>query len=682
MLQHAPYKDISVGPVDENPQAVSFKIHIGFIRTKRRDGAEPEPPEDTEDEMPVQRVKQHKVWAYLYPARTPAASPEIHFHSFSVKGRYIGKEDGDKICKSMSGFAAAFGVPCCDKWSFSKLKALVKYYFLCRLAEKISENDANLMNYDIRITKTFKDNLVAVCREFQQGSERMSAAAPRVSAAGDSGSQDRTLSELPEGIFENDIVEVQSPLNVKSESSQPTNVPIQDARHDPTVDEKTMADLAELCSSEQAAEDELEKIKQEMEALEKRRVEKNGEREELKNRKRAAFQDMSAETAFILGHRLGCSYELIFSTSQTITNMVMLQAQHSLPHTPGTATAKENRSYANLCNELGEDLELLRYLPFKRATFQPQFELLGAADHRLLYGDMVDEKDQLWVYFTLVGGGQNYNKATGGTRMITFQTLKGAQNGEAPIRPQAVRDVALASGPFKMARDGFQIMAIAKYFFIKHGVDKHLQIPLSVATFKHDLIRACIDYRAIFKMAEAAKKSQAVTTAGTYGSAPSREASGAHISSRASSEMKRNRQPSQHSSEAPSTGASASKPQSSSRSSPSPVLNQLSQKATERFDSLDWEGLVDKYIEFQAEEEDLDQKIAQSEEERSNLAAQMVGLQARLDATTDHKSALMEEKYRIKAKKRLLQSSLSNEEQLEFCFEAGRRMGSKRVKRD
>jgi hypothetical protein len=112
--------------------------------------------------------------------------------------------------------------------------------------------------------------------------------------------------------------------------------------------------------------------------------------------------------------------------------------------------------------ELVEDVELLRYLPFKRATFQPQFELNGAADHRLLYGDMMEEKDQLWVYFTLLGGGQNYNKATRGNRMISFYTFKGAQNGETPIRPAAVRDVALASGPFKMARDGFQIMVRAK----------------------------------------------------------------------------------------------------------------------------------------------------------------------------------------------------------------------------
>jgi hypothetical protein len=108
--------------------------------------------------------------------------------------------------------------------------------------------------------------------------------------------------------------------------------------------------------------------------------------------------------------------------------------------------------------ELDEDVELLRYLPFKRTTFQPQFELHGAADHRLLYGDMKEEKDQLWIYFTLLGGGQTYNKVTGGNRMITFHTLKGAQNGAAPIRAQAVRNVALASGPFRMVRDWYQVM--------------------------------------------------------------------------------------------------------------------------------------------------------------------------------------------------------------------------------
>jgi hypothetical protein len=108
--------------------------------------------------------------------------------------------------------------------------------------------------------------------------------------------------------------------------------------------------------------------------------------------------------------------------------------------------------------ELDEDAELLKYLPYQRGTFQPQNELPGAAPDRLLYGDMMEEKDQLWVYFTLLGGGQNYNRETGGNRMLSFYTLKAAQNGGAPIRVSKIQELALSSSTFKQARDIFQIM--------------------------------------------------------------------------------------------------------------------------------------------------------------------------------------------------------------------------------
>lgn len=107
--------------------------------------------------------------------------------------------------------------------------------------------------------------------------------------------------------------------------------------------------------------------------------------------------------------------------------------------------------------ELGEDAELLKYLPYNRASFQPQYELQGAASERLLYGDMMEEKDQLWVYFTMLGGCQDHNK-DGGNRMLTFYTLKGARHGEAPIRLNNIQKVALASAPFKLVRNGFQIL--------------------------------------------------------------------------------------------------------------------------------------------------------------------------------------------------------------------------------
>jgi hypothetical protein len=73
---------------------------------------------------------------------------------------------------------------------------------------------------------------------------------------------------------------------------------------------------------------------------------------------------------------------------------------------------------------------------------------------------MMDEKDQLWAYFTLLGGSSGHNciKDTGGTRMITFYTIKGAQNGEKPVSPMEVQKAALAAAPFKLARNHWHVM--------------------------------------------------------------------------------------------------------------------------------------------------------------------------------------------------------------------------------
>lgn len=133
--------------------------------------------------------------------------------------------------------------------------------------------------------------------------------------------------------------------------------------------------------------------------------------------------------------------------------------QYSPSQTPAAAAMQDNnRSLTNLRMELDRDVDLLKYIPCSRATFQSQNELQGAAADRLLFGDMMEEKDQLWIYFTLLGGGRNYNKETGSNRMISFHTLKGAQNGDVPVRANKVQDVALASAPFKFASNSAQVI--------------------------------------------------------------------------------------------------------------------------------------------------------------------------------------------------------------------------------
>ncbi|KAF2819210.1 hypothetical protein CC86DRAFT_472346 [Ophiobolus disseminans] len=208
------------------------------------------------------------------------------------------------------------------------------------------------------------------------------------------------------------------------------------------------------------------------------------------------------------------------------------------PRTSSSVIAQTNRSYANILGELGEDAELLKYLPFMRATWAVQFELDGAFSERLLYGDMMNEKNQLWIYFTLVGGGENM--ATGRSRMITFSTLKNAQNKGPILRAASVQDSALASLPFKQARNQFQVMAIAKYFFVKHGVDSILKEPISAGGFKNDLLQACRDYKAAFErqnMYKRVAEAQAGMTAGAYTSTAVNERPRTATSRRASQEL-------------------------------------------------------------------------------------------------------------------------------------------------
>lgn len=126
-----------------------------------------------------------------------------------------------------------------------------------------------------------------------------------------------------------------------------------------------------------------------------------------------------------------------------------------------STVVNDNRSYANLLMELEEHRELLKFLPYARTTWAPNNELMGAAPERLLYGDMMDEKDQLWIYFTLIGGGDGY-AVTGSNRMLDFYALKAAQNGGASVRPSKIKELALASRPFKLAENNFQVL-VSKY---------------------------------------------------------------------------------------------------------------------------------------------------------------------------------------------------------------------------
>lgn len=248
---------------------------------------------------------------------------------------------------------------------------------------------------------------------------------------------------------------------------------------------------------------------------------------------------------------------------------------------------------------------------------------------------------------------------------------------------------------------------------MRRGVDEKLKTPISLKNYKSELVRACKIYKAVYEQAQAAKNlavSQAVATAGTVEKAASREVSHVASPSRRSAEFRREpsvfRSPSSatrsyelrddpYDSRLPSDSSSIGQTRKHARS---PAAYSSNQRPRDRYpstptpdyiyqavsDSLEYperEAMVDKYVALQAQEEDLDHRINDAEGERSDIAAQIVGFQKRLREAENNKATLMEEKDKIKTEKKDVQSSLNGDEQLEFGFEAGRRMESKRLKR-
>ncbi|KAI4945780.1 hypothetical protein J4E91_007693 [Alternaria rosae] len=416
----------------------------------------------------------------------------------------------------------------------------------------------------------------------------------------------------------------------------------------------------------------------------------------------------------------------------------------------------DSPSYAKLKRDLGDDAPLLNFLPYKRATFEPQNEIAEAAPERLLYGDMMESKGSLWIYWTL--NYHNKKKSHHDYRMITFQTIEGAKNHEAGVRPGSVQNVALASWPFKHAKDHDSVAAIAKYFFIRKSIDMQLQFPVSSGPFREALMRVCQHYKAIYNETQANKaasrRASVMPTGGYHEMAnqqfqdprepssaaslapsqahspapsqslfqplfrdPSRPVSRGPPRPRSMSSMdtrkRRHSSGPDHDPEPESERRSAPHEESSNFSSysrpPSPFLAavqppldgrpedeemrglpvsnnnkpNLEQPAgVVRPGDVDRETMMDQYIALKAREEELDGKISDMETERVRIADQVTGLQADINAIGNRKGDLEEEKGRVRAQKKQLQIQLDKDEHLDFGFEAGRRMETKRQMRE
>jgi hypothetical protein len=153
LLQHPPLNQVRTAKlsIHEDPLAVSFKIAFGYIEEKNG----------------LPGGDRQQVWIKLYPAAKPGARAEIQFHTYDTKGAYVCRQDSESIGNDASGYTRAFRLPNKSRWIKSKLQALAKYYFLVKLAEIGDAVDAKKSQFGIAVGKTFKDDLKAVCREFE-----------------------------------------------------------------------------------------------------------------------------------------------------------------------------------------------------------------------------------------------------------------------------------------------------------------------------------------------------------------------------------------------------------------------------------------------------------------------------------------------------------------------------------
>lgn len=337
-----------------------------------------------------------------------------------------------------------------------------------------------------------------------------------------------------------------------------------------------------------------------------------------------------------------------------------------------SATPDSNPSYARLSRDLGEDFELLQYLPYKRATFQSQSEVNDAAPYRILYGDMMEEKDQLWVYFTLLKADARKNAGPDSNRMISFYTLKGAKAGENPVRPAKIKEVALPSAPFKHAANHYIIMSIAKYFFIRRGIDSQLRFPLEVRPFQKDLLQACKDYREIYRQSQVVKN-------GTPSIGDAVDPTNSSLAMRAppqrsSVEASRKRT---HSSV--SRHGSHSEYHRHSSLLPDRLPDSV---ASERFSTVDRETIKERYVTLQSREEELNSIFSVTEQERGAIATQVAQLQADLDVATARMEDMEQEKAGIVEEKERLQRSLHQDEWLRFGLEVGQQMERKKLRKE
>jgi hypothetical protein len=141
-----PFDRLETKHLADEPDALSFKILLGYIKAESDNN-------------------KLETWVHFYPTKTYNGNSETQFHNYFFNGQYFGKSDGETISRDLCGCAPAFAMP---KLSRGKLIALAKYYFLRKVVESDSGSDREMLKHGVKISRTFREDLKSVCKEFEE----------------------------------------------------------------------------------------------------------------------------------------------------------------------------------------------------------------------------------------------------------------------------------------------------------------------------------------------------------------------------------------------------------------------------------------------------------------------------------------------------------------------------------
>jgi hypothetical protein len=179
--------------------------------------------------LPADSNDIQDVWIHLNSSNK-GEGVLVQFHVYELGGEYSSRLDSDSTAKIIAEFASGFAIPSSCRMTKGKLVALAKYYYLRRQHENPSKTDAENLNSGMAITKTFKTDLIAVCREFRKAVSKPRKAVPRVAAVQDPGSQESALSDARHGLLDDDEVGPGIINVVKDKIKKPTQSGTQNDR--------------------------------------------------------------------------------------------------------------------------------------------------------------------------------------------------------------------------------------------------------------------------------------------------------------------------------------------------------------------------------------------------------------------------------------------------------------------